>query len=169
MAKTKRKQKHQDHRHGRWSTDADFSGLWKTLCSRRLSLMYLYFNRPPANPCLRNCSQPNAAKDWVLFKIWIWKAVLEIIVSLVIPCWNLTSISAFPCMRSNDSWENGAGSKGWVKVNLDARVLLFRAWLRERRALGNPETGVFLIGCREKQRTRSWLVYSISRENEKFA
>ena len=51
------------------------------------------------------------------------------------------------------------------KYNLDPRALLFRAWLKERRALGNPGTGVFLIGFREEQRTRTWLVHS----NEKFA
>ena len=37
--------------------------------------------------------------------------------------------------------------------NLDSRALL-RMTARERRALGNPETGVFLIGFREEQRAR---------------
>ena len=50
-------------------------------------------------------------------------------------------------------------------TNLDPRALLFRAWLRERWALGNPETGVFFIGFREEQRTRTWLAHSFSREN----
>ena len=36
---------------------------------------------------------------------------------------------------------------------------------RERRALGNPETGVILIGFREEQRTRTRLANS----TEKFA
>ena len=36
---------------------------------------------------------------------------------------------------------------------------------RKRRALGNPETGVFLLGFREEQRTRICLAHS----NEKFA
>ena len=36
--------------------------------------------------------------------------------------------------------------------NLDSRALL-RMITRERRALGNPETGVFLVGFREEQRT----------------
>ena len=39
-------------------------------------------------------------------------------------------------------------------VNLDSRALL-RMTARERRALGNPETGVFLIGFHEEQRTRT--------------
>jgi len=42
-----------------------------------------------------------------------------------------------------------------VRPNLDPRALLFCARLRERRALGNPETGVFVIGFREEQRTRT--------------
>ena len=39
-------------------------------------------------------------------------------------------------------------------VNLDSRAPL-RMTARERRALGNPETGVFLIGFHEEQRTRT--------------
>ena len=34
---------------------------------------------------------------------------------------------------------------------------------------GNPETGVFVIGFRQEQRTHTSLVHSISRETEKFA
>ena len=43
--------------------------------------------------------------------------------------------------------------------NLDSRALLGMT-ARERWALGNPETGVFLIGFREEQRTLTWLVHS---------
>ena len=45
--------------------------------------------------------------------------------------------------------------KGIMKSNLDPRALPFCAWLKERRALGNPEACVFLIGLREEQRTRT--------------
>ena len=47
--------------------------------------------------------------------------------------------------------------------NLDSRALL-RMTAREKRTLGNPGAGVFLIGFREEQRTRTWLFHS----NEKF-
>ena len=41
-----------------------------------------------------------------------------------------------------------------ANANLDFRALL-RMTARERRALGSPETGVFLIGFREEQRART--------------
>ena len=44
-------------------------------------------------------------------------------------------------------------------TSLDLRALLFRAWLRERRAPLSRETGVFLIGFCEEQRTRTWLAH----------
>ena len=51
-----------------------------------------------------------------------------------------------------------------AEINLNSRALL-RMAAKERRALGNPEVGVFLLGFREEQRPRTWLGHS----NEKFA
>ena len=57
-------------------------------------------------------------------------------------------------------WKSARAGLEPLSSNLDIRALLFRAWLRGRRALGNPETGVFVIGFREEQRTRTWLTHS---------
>ena len=70
--------------------------------------------------------------------------------------------------RSNS--DQALRKRAWAKtrvktrlaISLDPRALLFCTWLRERIALGSPETGVFLIGFREKQRAHTWLVHSIS-------
>ena len=42
------------------------------------------------------------------------------------------------------------------KIQRQYEALPFCAWLKERRAPGNPEAGVFLFGLREEQRTRTY-------------
>ena len=62
--------------------------------------------------------------------------------------------------RKNKQTKNRPWDKYYLRcfAHLSPRALLFCAWLRVRKSLGNPETGVFLIhGFREELRTRTWL------------